>query len=299
MHSDLPAPELRPWGIRKWRHAPGSLGGVHRLVSPGDEVVTGLDRVSDSDADAERGGDNAARDRYRFGARNSDLFGNRGALAQIVNSTESDQELVSPDSCHRVLRADNFPNSLGEYFEHLVASDVTPGVVDHFEFVDVDEQHRRLKPGVTWQTGDDVEPFHRRISLQGAREIVERGPTLQLGLDLNLVIFEMERGDHSVGSAVNVDVRARARADPVVLPRLTSKSVPRVHRLAFGDSRGIVLETRTVVRVDVGVEVLTDPFVGCPPENSGQRRRNPEHQSFSAAHDNVGGVFGEEAEPFF
>ena len=87
-----------------------------------------------------------------------------------MNVGNEHRELVSPEAGHGVAGADGAAEAVGDLDQQTVAGLVTVAVVDQFESVEIEEQHRERSLGSALRT------LERQV-----HPVVERGPVRQTG----------------------------------------------------------------------------------------------------------------------
>ncbi len=120
---------------------------VHRLVGLLEEVLgllEGAGPVEVGDADADTDGDVLSVEPVGQGEFVHDPVGERASVARLAD----DDELIATQPGDEVAVANHADQSLGEGSEECVADVVAVHVVDLFEAVEIEEDHRGgLAPG--------------------------------------------------------------------------------------------------------------------------------------------------------
>ena len=138
---------LHPRLVPAVRAGPIRLGPVHRQIGVAKEVVAGLGaELGHHDADAGADEHLGAGDGERLPQGVDEAFCGRVGFCVGRQLLEQDAELIAAPPADRVPDTDAGGEARRDLLEEQVARDVSEGVVDALEPVEVEVQHREGSP---------------------------------------------------------------------------------------------------------------------------------------------------------
>ena len=130
-----------------------ALGAIERGIGILEQFSTILS-VTRGHGDADAGADHhlMAAGLHRLGHGLDDAGGKRGGMHRILQIRNENGEFVATKPGHDILLAAHFAQTLADDDQHLVAREMTQGVVDGLEMIEIEAKHGRrfatLEPGL-------------------------------------------------------------------------------------------------------------------------------------------------------
>ena len=136
------------------------------------------------DADAGRGKDLLAAEPNRVAHDFHHPFRHRCDVARFLEALDKNREFIATNAGDDVVGAHGFGKTIGDFNQHHVAAAVTKTIVNQFETVEIEQQHRQVKIWI------DRHPFkrpgkmvHEELPVVDGGEGVVEGKIMQPGLD--------------------------------------------------------------------------------------------------------------------
>ena len=232
-----------------------ALRVVHGRVRGRDERLSVVDLALDRGADAD--GD---RDDLPVVLEALLLHGHAQPLAQDARPLEVDlatdhRELLAAVARQDVLGADRLRHHAGDGGQHRVTGQVTVGVVDLLEVVDVDEQQRQRLLVPDREADLRVQAIDEVAAVEGRRQTVAQRRLEQLLLVVLVdLVLVREAEDRRRADRDLVAVRQVVTRDPAtVAERAVGRAqVDQHHLAAVAFDRGVLARDAVVEHPDVG-----------------------------------------------
>jgi hypothetical protein len=171
------------WRVELRAPAPASLGPVHGVIAPLEELLRGdALALGQHHPDARAQHDLVAIDDQRPGQLIGDALADGERAAVAVDALAQDRELVTAQPRHGVMRAHGSSDPHPRLAQHVVAGAVAKAVVEALEAVEVDEQHSDAAVSVATPPERVLEAVVEHRPVREAREVVVDGEVGELDL---------------------------------------------------------------------------------------------------------------------
>jgi hypothetical protein len=203
---------LRHFGVEELRAVAAlGLGLVHRHVGVAHQLVD-VGAVVGVDCDAHAAGDvdlGTLHVVWIPHPRDQPALDDVRHLVAVFHAVQDDDELVAAKAAHRVAGAHGIRKALRHRAQQPVADVMAERIVDVFEAVQVDEQHRYFFSGALRLLQRDAQPLDAKRSIGQLGEHV----VLRQKLDALLALLAVGDVDRSADVVRQLTLRLAHRAD--------------------------------------------------------------------------------------